>query len=123
MSIAFIGVHRLINKMVDTCAKFTDTGSSYSNFSNYSNQSNFLKPQIQPSPWVSSPINIGTTPRVSTNRPTPAPAIPLKVMRLMEKQSSPLNAGRMVISGRFADVCAELDRLAERQNQQISLRK
>ncbi len=126
MSIAFIGVHRLINKMVDTCAKFTDTSgsySSYSNFSNYSNQSNFLKPQTQPSPWVSAPINIGTAPGVSTKFPPPTTAIPLKVMRLMEKQSSPLNAGRMVISGRFADVCAELDRLAERQNQQISLRK
>jgi hypothetical protein len=31
----------------------------------------------------------------------------------MEAQQSRSNAGRMVISGRMADVCAELDRLAE----------
>ncbi len=35
---------------------------------------------------------------------------PLRVIRV--KDSSPQMAGRMVISGRMADVCAELDRLA-----------
>ena len=35
---------------------------------------------------------------------------PLRVSR--EKNSNPQLAGRMVISGRMADVCAELDRLA-----------
>ena len=40
-------------------------------------------------------------------------ARPLRVARVMEAQQSRSNAGRMVISGRMADVCAELDRLAE----------
>lgn len=37
---------------------------------------------------------------------------PLRVVRLMEAGQAPAQVGRMVISGRMADVCAELDRLA-----------
>jgi hypothetical protein len=47
----------------------------------------------------------------STRRP-----LPLRVSRVMEAQHSRAQAGRMVISGRMADVCAELDRLAELEN-------
>jgi hypothetical protein len=42
--------------------------------------------------------------RTSTHRP-------LRVLRVVEA-NAPASAGRMVISGRMADVCAELDRLA-----------
>ncbi len=35
----------------------------------------------------------------------------LRVLRVSENGESPQGAGRMVISGRMADVCAELDRL------------
>ena len=42
--------------------------------------------------------------------------LPLRVSRVMEAQQSRQTAGRMVISGRMADVCAELDRLAELEN-------
>jgi hypothetical protein len=38
---------------------------------------------------------------------------PLRVVRVMEACQASSGAGRMVISGRMADVCAELDRLAE----------
>jgi len=41
-----------------------------------------------------------------------APAKPLRVVRVLEPSASRAVAGRMVISGRMADVCAELDRLA-----------
>lgn len=41
-------------------------------------------------------------------KPTPA----LRVLRVFEPHQSRAAAGRMVISGRMADVCAELDRLA-----------
>jgi len=43
-----------------------------------------------------------------------APAIrrPLRVVRVMEAGQPRSQVGRMVISGRMADVCAELDRLA-----------
>ena len=47
----------------------------------------------------------------STRRP-----LPLRVARVMEAQHNRTHAGRMVISGRMADVCAELDRLAELEN-------
>lgn len=36
----------------------------------------------------------------------------LRVVRVMEAGQTPAQVGRMVISGRMADVCAELDRLA-----------
>jgi hypothetical protein len=37
---------------------------------------------------------------------------PLRVVRVLEPAAPRSTAGRMVISGRLADVCAELDRLA-----------
>jgi hypothetical protein len=42
--------------------------------------------------------------------PQTAPQRPLRVLRVMDAQQSGM--GRMRISGRMADVCAELDRLA-----------
>ena len=36
---------------------------------------------------------------------------PLRVVRIIEAGQTPMQVGRMVISGRMADVCAELDRL------------
>jgi hypothetical protein len=38
---------------------------------------------------------------------------PLRVVRVLEACPAHSGAGRMVISGRMADVCAELERLAE----------
>lgn len=38
---------------------------------------------------------------------------PLRVIRVVEQRGPRVGAGRMVISGRMEDVCAELDRLAE----------
>jgi hypothetical protein len=40
-----------------------------------------------------------------------APRRPLRVLRVVDAGHAPSTAGRMVISGRMADVCAELDRL------------
>jgi len=37
---------------------------------------------------------------------------PLRVVRVVESGQTRASVGRMVISGRMADVCAELDRLA-----------
>jgi hypothetical protein len=39
-------------------------------------------------------------------------AKPLRIVRVLEPSAPRAIAGRMVISGRLADVCAELDRLA-----------
>ena len=40
---------------------------------------------------------------------------PLRVLRVVETGQARSSVGRMVISGRMADVCAELDRLAARE--------
>ena len=40
---------------------------------------------------------------------------PVRTIRIMEASQAPAHAGRMVMSGRMADVCAELDRLAARE--------
>lgn len=52
------------------------------------------------------------TQALQRSRPHP----PLRVARVMEEQPIRHSAGRMVISGRMADVCAELDRLVEHEN-------
>jgi hypothetical protein len=54
-------------------------------------------------------FGIWTTPSPKP-QPTPCNVYPLRIIRV--KESNPQMAGRMVISGRMADVCAELDRLA-----------
>ena len=40
---------------------------------------------------------------------------PLRIVRILEAGQAPTHVGRMLISGRMADVCAELDRLAARE--------
>jgi len=40
---------------------------------------------------------------------------PLRVLRVVESGQARSSVGRMVISGRMADVCAELDRLAAKE--------
>jgi hypothetical protein len=65
-----------------------------------------------------APAVAGATTRDGTPRATPssnpklAASRPLRVVRVAEPLRGPASAGRMVISGRMADVCAELDRLA-----------
>jgi hypothetical protein len=55
----------------------------------------------------------GAATRAPAPRPVPCrPAMPLRVVRVVEPSAPRTVAGRMVISGRLADVCAELDRLA-----------
>ncbi|MDB5896631.1 MAG: hypothetical protein JWP41_233 [Ramlibacter sp.] len=55
--------------------------------------------------------------RVAPQRPALRQAAikPLRVVRVLEPTTSRSAAGRMVISGRLADVCAELDRLAAQE--------
>jgi hypothetical protein len=47
--------------------------------------------------------------------PRQRPQIPLRVVRVIEHDSRRMDAGRIVISGRMADVCAELDRMVARE--------
>jgi hypothetical protein len=54
-----------------------------------------------------------TAPRARA--PHTLPHQPLRVLRVVEPRSTRTAAGRMVISGRMADVCAELERLAAQE--------
>ena len=51
-------------------------------------------------------------PAASVTGDQPAAVRPLRVVRTVDAQRPGLRAGRVVISGRMADVCAELERLA-----------
>lgn len=56
---------------------------------------------------------VGTkTDKLSLKKPA---ASRIRVVREFDSNVSPACAGRMVISGRMADVCAELDRMAQRE--------
>ena len=77
--------------------------------------------------WVTQP-EAAPAPRISPRtsiQPAARPAQlrmrrtrPLRVVRVVDAGQGRGGAGRMVISGRMADVCAELDRLAAREAQQ-----
>lgn len=59
------------------------------------------------------PAAMDLRPLATTRLPKPAVVVrPLRVLRVVDAAHGPATAGRMVISGRMADVCAELDRLA-----------
>lgn len=69
--------------------------------------------------WMAPPRRIPAQSRAqrpaqpaATRQAPAAPAKTLRVVRVLEPSAPRAVAGRMVISGRMADVCAELDRLA-----------
>ena len=63
----------------------------------------------------------GMKPSTQPQRIHTAPVTPaLRVLRVTESGQGVKGAGRMVISGRMADVCAELDRLAAIEALQVS---
>jgi len=67
--------------------------------------------QIRVMPLRPSPTALA--PRVAAER-APANQRPLRVLRIVDSQNRSAG-GRMVISGRMADVCAELDRMAGKE--------
>jgi hypothetical protein len=50
------------------------------------------------------------------------PRKPLRVARVTDAQTRPGQAGRMVISGRMDEVCAEIDRLIKLETQRQNTR-
>ena len=69
----------------------------------------------------SAPVPRKTAPRNGETQVSPATSpmakkvMPLRVLRVVEKGQPRSCTGRLVISGRMADVCAELDRLVARE--------
>ncbi len=66
----------------------------------------WLSGASSPAPVKRHPAYGSRTSRTDMDRP-------LRVIRVVEQRGPRTGAGRMVISGRMEDVCAELDRLAE----------
>ena len=64
---------------------------------------------LAPVPGARSDVPAGATPCQSLRASVTSAHRPLRVVRVVEGGRG---VGRMVISGRMADVCAELDRLA-----------
>jgi hypothetical protein len=73
--------------------------------------------RIHPS-WATRTAVRATPASKATPSVTKAPC--LKVLRVRESGDGPQTSGRMVISGRMADVCAELDRLAALEMRHLS---
>ena len=77
-----------------------------------------IQRRIAPQAWARRTV-IGSSNglRLSDNHATPKP---LRVVRLSEVGSTTEGTVRLRISGRMADVCAELDRLAAKEAQILS---
>ena len=67
-------------------------------------------------PVVSEPAHY--TRSRATSRSRNRANLPLRVVRVMDGDRASAVGERMMISGRMADVCAELDRMAEREARQ-----
>jgi hypothetical protein len=61
--------------------------------------------------WAQRPVQLKSAPPKSPPAQAKVPC--LRILRVHESGDSPQTAGRMVISGRMSDVCAELDRLLD----------
>ncbi|MDI1244577.1 MAG: hypothetical protein PSV24_04155 [Rhodoferax sp.] len=75
----------------------------------------YLSPSMLPglALFKASPPRACIRSHAGANNAASADALrPLRVLRVFEAGQKPSQVGRMVISGRMADVCAELDRLA-----------
>ena len=79
-------------------------------------------PQHLPMPLAAVAHGVSTPAPERSYHPSPvqratprACTMPLRVVRILDAGLAPQGPGRMVISGRMADVCAELDRLASRE--------
>jgi len=72
-----------------------------------------IQRRVTPQAWTRNTVNAGPNGLCLSD----AMPKPLRVVRLSEADSTSQGAGRMRISGRMADVCAELDRLAAKEAQ------
>jgi hypothetical protein len=70
----------------------------------------YLRPDWATRQPSCGPLAARTAPQPQRIQAVASPA--LRVLRVTESDQRVKGAGRMVISGRMADVCAELDRLA-----------
>jgi hypothetical protein len=73
------------------------------------------KPLFVPVRSASRPAHSAAARPVNTHASRHAACSTLRVVRIVETGQAPALAGRILMSGRMADVCAELDRMVERE--------
>ena len=98
----------------------TNSIASHARQTRATGENSFRIQTLKPSPALFTLPALPTLPTLPTLPRLPTistlPALPiLRVVRVLEAGQATANVGRMVISGRMADVCAELDRLAARE--------
>jgi hypothetical protein len=69
-------------------------------------------PQTRQAPQHAQSLRTWSARASSLPRPCEKVRRPLRVVRVVDTSATTTSAGRMFMSGRMADVCAELDRLA-----------
>jgi hypothetical protein len=74
-----------------------------------------LRSHALPSTHAPSMAALRTNDAAASLAGAAAKVMPLRVLRVVEQGQPRSCTGRLVISGRMADVCAELDRLVERE--------
>jgi hypothetical protein len=77
-----------------------------------------FEPEVDTAKWRAASNCVVTKTRRHAMRPATGR---LKVVREVDAAVSPACAGRMVISGRMADVCAELERMVQQERMHQSV--
>lgn len=72
-------------------------------------------PSVIPVRQAMRPVRAATARTAGAHVSRRAPCSPLRVVRIVETGQASALAGRILMSGRMADVCAELDRMVERE--------
>ena len=115
MTIALFGISSLYNSIQNfmSASSLLQSAPTKHAVRPSGSSSNVVRPN---SASVSTiPTNFKTNFKTNFTTNSPAASLShqraLRVMRIAEQGDAPSCAGRMVISGRMADVCAELDRL------------
>ena len=115
MGIALLSIHSLCHAVGHWLNP--PRATLYTNSARTSNPAWRARSRIHPQQWAVPSTHAPAKVLPATARPQSA--APLRVLHLSEADAHPHNAGRMRISGRMADVCAELDRLVAKEAQNL----
>jgi hypothetical protein len=76
-----------------------------------------VRPAHQSAPAAIFPLVRASNPAINHLRGSrPSQSRPLRVVRVVDADQTRSNIGRIVISGCMADVCAELDRMVQKES-------
>ena len=105
-------LHGFLSWFVTAPAKLQPSVERYDQNRPGRSMAGIAKPAQQRPALGSKPLTCFQARNHAVHSPVPSR---LRVLREFEPGASPACAGRMVISGRMADVCAELERMSQTQ--------